>query len=63
MLVTLGGTQKTDDVGYYLETFFILESNKISILQVVFQRLRGFIMLKANLQEFNFVLLIFNLLL
>jgi hypothetical protein len=45
MLVTLGGTQKQSDVGYYLETFFFLESNK-TILQVVFKDW-GFIMLKA----------------
>jgi hypothetical protein len=32
--------KKQSDVGYYLETFLFLESNKISILQVVFQRLR-----------------------
>jgi hypothetical protein len=51
MLVTLEGTQK-QSVGYYLETLF-LESNKISILSC-FSKITGFIMLKANLQEFTF---------
>jgi hypothetical protein len=37
MLVTLGRHSKQSDVGYYLETFLFLESNKISILQVVFK--------------------------
>jgi hypothetical protein len=62
MLVTLGRHSKTERCRLLFRNLFILESNKISILQVVFQRLRGFI-IKANLQEFNFVLLIFNLLL
>jgi hypothetical protein len=62
MLVTLGRHSKQSDVGYYLETFLFLESNKISILQVVFKDY-GVYYVKANLQRFNFVLLIFNLLL
>jgi hypothetical protein len=51
MLVTLGGTQKTERCRLLFRNLLFLESNKISILQVVFQRLRGFIMLKANLQN------------
>jgi hypothetical protein len=51
--MTLGRhSKKQSDVGYYLETLF-LESNKNFNFTSCFSKITGFIMLKANLQEFN----------
>jgi hypothetical protein len=56
------GTQKTERCRLLFRNLLFLESNKNNFTSC-FSKITGFIMLKANLQEFNFVLLIFNLLL